>query len=147
MQKLVNYPQNSLHKRTLVGKNLTILPHGMDLKPANIVLNENNLLYLVDLFGTKELNEKGGWRIYSRKLDRLDPDRLLALCATREGIILRFYRLAEVEWTKIPGINKEELRAGFLSLLASLQLPKNEKEFIIEDVRTGFQWSDMAYSK
>lgn len=132
---------------TLAAYPSSVLPHGLDLKLANVVLDEQGKLWFVDLFGPKELMPDGSWRTFSSKLDSLAPDRLLRVCATREGMALRMYRLAEKVWTKGGGISAEKLRGEFTTLLGSLGLPDTEVSFIVDEIRGGFPWLDSIYDE
>ena len=52
---LYSYPEDQLERGHLLGRELTFLPHGLDLKLANLVLDpSDNQLFFVDLFGPKE---------------------------------------------------------------------------------------------
>lgn len=142
---LAAYPQQSVKRESVLHREMTLLPHGIDLKPANIVLNERGDLYLVDLFGPKEIAANGDWVSYSEKLESLSPEKLTAVCATREGALLRFYRLAEKMWQKATLDNANGLRSGFKEILISLALPKKELDFIAAEVDSGFRWLDEIY--
>lgn len=147
LETLASYPEKSLRRQETAGRETTLMPHGLDLKLANLVLNEVGKLFFVDLFGPKELDASGRWLTYSRKLDSLPEENLLAVCATREGVILRFYRLAEKLWVKAGGINSQKLRADFSDMLISIKLPRNEADFIIAEILAGFPWLDRIYSE
>lgn len=142
---LGSYPTDRLARTDLAGHRLTRLPHGLDLKLANYVLEQgSNRLSFVDLFGPKELDRRGSWLTYSHKLDSLAPASLLAVCATREGAILRCWRLAEQHW---PGNGRtlEELRTEFVARLADLPLPAEEQAFITSEIEAGYPWLDGLY--
>ncbi len=145
IRTLYGYPAGSTHRGTVAGREVTQLPHGLDLKLANVVLEApSNDLYFVDLFGPKELDEDGNWLIYSPKLDDLSPQSLRAVTATREGAILRCWRLAEEHWSD--GYRTvEERRAEFLARLAQLGLPPAELSFIRSEVEAGYPWLDAIY--
>jgi hypothetical protein len=132
---------------TLAAYPSSTLPHGLDLKLANVVLDEQGKLWFVDLFGPKELMPDGSWRTFSSKLDSLAPERLLKVCATREGMALRMYRLAEKVWIASGGIAVEKLRSDFITLLESLGLPDTEVSFIEDEIRAGFPWLDSIYEE
>lgn len=145
VRTLYGYPRDSTHRGTVAGREVTQLPHGLDLKLANVVLEApSNDLYFVDLFGPKELDEDGNWLTFSTKLDDLSPESLRAVTATREGAILRCWRLAEQYWSN--GYRTvEELRAEFLTRLDQLGLPAEELSFIRSEVEAGYPWLDAIY--
>lgn len=135
-------------KRTVYnGQELSRLPYGLDLKLENLVLSKENKLKFVDLFGPKELDGQGGWLTYSTKLDSLPPDNLKAVTATREGALLRFYRLTEKSWVDSSGIKKEDLRRGFLKVIRAAGFPEEEINFIELEVNRNFSWLDNVYSE
>src|SRR4051812_41384411 len=49
VETLGEYPADALSRRTVCGREVTMLPHGLDLKLANLV-NDGLMLYFVDLF-------------------------------------------------------------------------------------------------
>ncbi|MGH7195885.1 MAG: hypothetical protein ACREGA_03855 [Candidatus Saccharimonadales bacterium] len=144
---LAHYPEKDLHRTSLAGKILTRLPHGLDLKLANCVLEPaSNELYFVDLFGPKELDKNKNWLTYSTKLDNLNQESLLAVCASREGAILRCWRLAEQHWHN--AINSaSELRSEFISRLTDTNLPAKEQSFIIEEISQDYPWLNKLYKE
>ncbi|MEK7638232.1 MAG: hypothetical protein AAB375_02295 [Patescibacteria group bacterium] len=146
-ETLARYPQSSLKRRQLAGQGVTALPHGLDLKLANVVPDIDGTLYFVDLFGPKEIDEQGRWRTYRPELDSLPKENLLAVCASREGTILRFWRLAETIWSKTLKVGIEDIRRGFLEFLDSLNLPSEESDFIKQQIATGYPWLDRIYSE
>ena len=147
VETLNKYPTAALHRQIVSGREATLLPHGLDLKIANVVLNETGKLYFVDLFGPKELDATGHWLSYTDKLDTLSEESLLAVCATREGALLRFYRLAEKLWHEQCGIEIAQLRQGFSQLLQSLSFPEPEKKMIMAELESDFSWLDSVYSE
>lgn len=147
IQTLARYPRTSLTQEEVAGQKVSRLPHGLDLKTANVVLDESGTLWFVDLFGTKEINKDGSWQTYSTKLDSLKPENLIAVCATREGMILRMYRLVEKAWTSAGGIEQEVLRSDFIVLLESLEMPSGEVSFITDQIHTDFPWLNSIYSE
>jgi|SRR3989344_801971 len=147
LETLNNYPEQSLRRKIIAGQNVSLLPHGLDLKLANFVLNERGRLYFVDLFGPKELDSKGNWLNYTIQLDSLPEEKLLAVTATREGAILRFYRLAEKLWSKSCDVEPDKIRTGFKEILDELTLPEIEKNFIISQLDSNFSWLDEIYSE
>lgn len=147
LKTLANYPEQSLHRKMIAGQDVTLLPHGLDLKLANVVLNEQGKLYFVDLFGPKELSPDGHWLSYTPKLDSLPEENLMAVTATREGAILRFYRLAEKLWSQNCDMKQEKIRAGFREMLEDLTLPETERKFINSQIDSNFSWLDKIYSE
>lgn len=147
LETLARYPDKALKRERIAGKELSRLPHGLDLKPANLVLNRQDELYFVDLFGPKELDRQGDWMTYSPKLDTLPPEDLKALCATREGAILRFYRLTEMLWQEREAVETENIRKGFVKLLGSVGIPEQEQELITSELEQGYPWLDQLYAE
>ncbi|MBA2279144.1 hypothetical protein H0V99_01745 [Candidatus Saccharibacteria bacterium] len=147
IETLAGYDEAGLSRGMVAGEDVTILPHGLDLKLANVVAEADGKVYFVDLFGPKQFNENGEWAAYSSKLDTLPPESLKAVCATREGAILRFYRLAEQLWSENIGISKDYLKEGFLTQISQSTLPQEETAFIEEQVINNFQWLDIVYSE
>lgn len=146
LEQMSSYPSDQTRKVALSGKELTLLPHGLDLKLANIVLAENKM-YFVDFFGPKELTADGQWRTYSPKLDTLSPSNLMAVTATREGAFLRLYRLLEKNWTKTADISKDVLREKFYDLLNHGPLSKEERELISLEISNDYPWLDSIYQE
>jgi|GEM_PF-1223672 len=144
---LYNYPASDLERTNIDGVKLSRLSHGLDLKLANVVLEEKtNDLYFVDLFGPKELDGLGKWLTYSSKLDTLSEDKLLAVCATREGALLRCWRLAENTW--VNGYQSpEKLRAEFLIHLVEVGIANQEYQFIKNEIENGYPWLDSIYQE
>lgn len=145
LQVMSEYPQKSVRRSDINEKELTILPHGLDLKLANVVLDEKGKLYFVDLFCPKELDEKGNWLTFSKKLDSLPENNLRIVCASREGSILRFLRLAEIKLMETMSKNRELLRNGFAEIISSINLPKIESDFIISEIMSEYHWLDEVY--
>jgi hypothetical protein len=147
LDTLVQYDERVLVREDVAGQCLTRLPHGLDLKLANVVLDRSGELYFVDLFGTKELGPDGDWLTYSSKIDLLPQEELKAVCATREGAILRLYRLAEQRWLRAGGIEANVLRDGIINLVKSARLPKEETDFIVDEMKNGFRFLDSVYKE
>ena len=129
-EQMAKYFTPDLQKTSIMGKELTLLPHGLDLKPANVVTTDDRGLFFVDLFGPKLLEPGGKWKFYSPKLDSLSEETLLAVCGTREGALLRFMRLTERLWGQAGNHEKEEIRNGMMDLIKNLDLPEKEKGLI-----------------
>jgi hypothetical protein len=142
---LYSYPQAQLTRGSLLGRDLTFLPHGLDLKLANLVLDPDGQLFFVDLFGPKELDAEGGWLTYSTKLDSLPPENLRVVTATREGAILRFWRLARRTWEPIKD-RRPLLEDDFLQRLAALA-PTEEFETVKGELLDSYAWFDELYSE
>lgn len=147
LQVMSEYPRQSLKRLKIMEQELTLLPHGLDLKLANVVLDEKGRLYFVDLFCPKELDKEGNWLTFSKKLDLLPEDNLRAVCASREGAILRFLRLAEIKWLGMPCASTESLRDGFKEIVSSLNLPKAESDFILSEIESEYPWLTGIYSE
>ena len=146
LEHMSDYPIDQTKKITASNKELTLLPHGLDLKLANIVLADNKM-YFVDFFGPKELTADGQWKTYSPKLDELAPPNLMAVTATREGAFLRLYRLLEKNWTETADIPKDVLREKLYELLNLGSLPKKECELIISEISNDYPWLDSIYKE
>lgn len=143
LETLAEYP-GELKREKVAGHIVTCLPHGLDLKLANLVMDPDNVLYFVDLFGPKEL-EDGQWIIYNTKLEGIDPEALRAVCATREGAILRLYRLAEETWKQSGSIEVDELRESLPSLLEQSGIVDHEADFIVAEIQQGYPWLNELY--
>jgi hypothetical protein len=147
LRTLYSYPQDSLRRQMVAGRKVSLLPDGLDLKAANFVLEEGtDELFFIDLFGPKELTDDGGWRIYSPKIDTLPSDNLRAVCATREGALLRFWRLARRLWKK----DKDErvaISKEFLDHVAAIEPPAEELSLIQEEIETGCPWMEQLYKE
>lgn len=147
LRVLYSYPEASLRQIKVGTRQCTLLPHGLDLKAANFVLEaDSDLLYFIDLFGPKELSDRGRWRTYSPKVDPLPADNLRAVCATREGCILRFWRLARRLWEP-DRERRASLTADFLERLAAVEPPRSEFEFVQGEISSRFPWLDRLYSE
>lgn len=141
---LVGYGE--LPRETVAGRIVSCMPHGLDLKHANLVLSQqSDRLYFVDLFGPKEL-EDGEWLTRSEKLDAMPSQPLRAVCATREGAILRFWRLARRKWARSKS-GRYELTDDFLDLLRRKGLPKEELRLIEDEILSGCPWMDSLYEE
>ena len=146
-EQLANYPANSLRRKSILGKKLTQLPHGLDLKLANVVSTDDRGLFFVDLFGPKLLNEKGSWRFYSDKLDTLKEEKLLAVCASREGSLLRFLRLTEWQWQKAGNYPPGAVRNGIMEIIKNSNLKVEENDFILSQIKDNYSWLDQIYKE
>lgn len=145
LETLAEYP-GELERGMVAGRKVTLLPHGLDLKLANLVMDPDNILYFVDLFGPKELDGEN-WVTYNPKLESIDEEALRAVCATREGAILRLYRLAEATWKKSGSIDIAELRESLPSLLEQSGIVDYEVDFIMSEVEQGYPWLDELYTE
>jgi hypothetical protein len=144
---LFSLAEDQLRPYSFHRRELTRLPYGLDLKAANVVLSKGtNDLYFVDLFGPKELDPDGQWIIYNEKLDTLPPDNLVAVCATREGALLRFWRLARRLWEP-DRARRADLDTQFLERLAALELPAQSLGFISDEVTNGCPWLNHLYAE
>ena len=147
LRLLLSYPNEVVRRAEIAEQELTLLPHGLDLKLANVVLEkETNQLYFVDLFGPKELDASGAWKLYSPKLDSLPPDNLRVVCATREGAILRFWRLARRSWESSRAV-RPHLDVEFLQRLLALDPPAVEYHFIEQEIEQHFPWLNNLYAE
>ena len=147
LETLYSYPEDQLQRRNLLGHDLTLLPHGLDLKLANLILDPNDSqLYFVDLFGPKELTAEGDWVTYTPKLDSLPPANLRVVTATREGAILRFWRLARRTWE--PGREQRRmLTDDFLEQLVLAGAPQTEMNVIRQEIANDYEWFNQIYAE
>lgn len=146
IETLGEYPADVLSRRSLLDREVTCLPHGLDLKLANLV-NSGLVVYFVDIFGPKELSDDGSWLTYNPKLDNLPEESLLAVCATREGAILRLFRLAEQSWIESGSLSKESIRGELRVVLTQSNIPRDECQFILGEVHKEYPWLDRIYSE
>lgn len=146
IETLGEYPQEALSRNTLLDKEVTLLPHGLDLKLANLV-NDGLMVYFVDIFGPKELAENGSWLTYNRKLDSLPHDNLRAVCATREGAILRLFRLAEQSWIESRSLDRRSIRSELGVVLDQSGIPSGESSFILDEVGHNYPWLNELYTE
>jgi hypothetical protein len=147
LRVLYSYPAHCLDRKRIAGRTLTALPVGMDVKAANFVLERgSNRLYFIDLFGPKELDRKGRWLLYSPKIDTLPEENLRAVCATREGCVLRFWRLARRLWEP-DRERRQSLTEGFFNQLLALDPPRDEVALIREEIDARFPWLTQLYSE
>ena len=147
IESLANYPIGSTKRSEIKGVELSLLPHGLDLKLANVVLDKSGTLFFVDIFGPKELTTDGAWVTYSKKLDSLPENSLIAVCATREGSLLRLYRLLEKKWADTGGMDTDYLRQAFGEILKHLGFPNHESDFIQKEIASGYPWLDSIYNE
>lgn len=144
---LYRYPAESLHRRVVAGREVTCLPHGLDLKAANIVLEERtNQLYFIDLFAPKLLDIDGQIQGYTTKIDSLPEEHLRAVCATREGCVLRFWRLARRLWER-EFARRGDLTDDLLVILKAMGCPSEELATIEDEIRSGFLWLKQLYDE
>jgi len=146
VETLAAYPAERLRRSTVAGKTLSALPHGLDLKLANLVLDPGNQLHLVDLFGPKQLGPDLRLAMHSSKLDKLPEESLRALCATREGTLLRFYRLAEQTWSSGTPVRTSWLRHRFKRVVEEA-LPRVEYELVRAELDDDYPWLSKIYSE
>ncbi len=145
LRTLYGYPFD-LRRQTLLGKELTLLPHGLDLKLANLVLEiGQDQLYFVDLFCPKEIADDS-WVNYTPKLDSLPPDNLRAVTATREGAILRFWRSARKTWEPVRTL-RPLLQDDFLDRLRACDPSPAEFDTIRNEMEGGFEWLNRVYAE
>ena len=149
LRRLYSYSETNTSRHLVAGEMVTLLPHGLDLKAANVVLEQgSDTLYFVDLFGPKELlgTPEPQWLIYNSKLDPLPAENLIAVCATREGAVLRFWRLARRLWETDRNL-RDYLQPEFLDRLAALHPPDQELAFIRHQLTQGLPWLNNIYAE
>jgi hypothetical protein len=145
MQTLFKYPESALTRQEVAGRVVSLLPDGLDMKAANFVLEEDtDQLYFVDLFGPKSLDSDREWQIYSPKIDTLPARNLKAVCATREGMILRFWRLTLALWAS-EDQERRNITREFLERLEAVDPPKDEFDLITSEIRSNCPWMDGLY--
>ncbi len=148
IETLAEYDPLLLHRQNICGREVTALPHGLDLKLANIIGGEGeDQVWFVDLFGPKELDDKNNWVSYNEKLDSLPEENLRAVSASREGAILRLFRLAEKSWVKSQSISEEALHSNFRDVLEQSGIPEHEIMFILSEIEAGYPWLDKIYQE
>jgi len=141
MRTMYGYGHDAVRRHVFDGQELTALPHGLDLKPENVALQKyTDRLYVIDTFGPKLLDQDGEWLTYQPKLEDLPADSLRLVTATREGAILRFWRLASGCWDGSDD-------AAFLELLRTSQAPPDEMAFIQNQISQGYPWLDRIYTE
>jgi hypothetical protein len=147
LRTLYAYPEGSLKRDVVAGRKVSLLPDGLDLKAANFVLEDGtDQLYFIDLFGPKELTSDGRWMIYTPKIDTLPAENLRAVCATREGTILRFWRLARRLW-KLEKKDRIPLTEEFLDHFTRLDPPEEELAFVTGEIESNCPWMDSLYKE
>jgi hypothetical protein len=147
LRTLYSYPQESLTREVVAGQKVSRLPDGLDLKAANFVLEDGtDELYFIDLFGPKELTLEGDWEIFTPKIDTLPSENLRAVCATREGAVLRFWRLARRLW-KPEKRDRVPLTEEFLDHLERLEPPEEEFAFVRDEIEANCPWMDRLYDE
>jgi len=119
---------------------LTLLPHGVDLQPTNIVMASTGAFYMIDTFGPKSTTENGELTSYNPQLDSASPRALTIVCATREGALLRFFRKTEALWPTPEDFVDEAEEA-----LAFADIPTDEAQLVIADMAAGYELLDEAY--
>ena len=149
LQKIIQIITNNFHQKLELKRfgdyELTLLPYGIDLKLANLILDHQGTLHFVDFFGPKELKEGGSWKSYTAKLDSLSQDNLKIICATREGCILRMVKLA---LKNLPDTTNKELYLNhFLDIILLSELPRREKDFIVNEIKNDFPMLDKVYEE
>jgi len=126
---------------TMGNQQLHRLSYGVDLKPSNLVIDSAGKVYLVDTFGPKVIKPSGQWAAYSKKLEGIGKEPLMAVTATREGILLRFLRLVGIEDAKNATIQR------LWDCLHEAGIPPSEVKFVIDEVKNGYPWLDYLYGK
>ena len=69
-----------------------------------------------------------------------------AVCATRQGAMLRFLRKAQNLWLASGSTNEESLFEDLEYIMALVLLPEHEAQDILEEVDQGYPWLDEVYS-
>ncbi len=144
---IASYPIQEIKPTEIIGREVSLMPHGLDLKLANLVLDEAGQLFFVDLFGPKELGRDNSWRNYSPKLDSLSQEKLIAICATVEGSLLRLFRLIEEKWADIGGLTSDKLRSDFIEMINSSGLSRKQVDFIRDEITDNYSWLDSIYKE
>ncbi|WP_189594830.1 hypothetical protein [Nocardia cerradoensis] len=125
---------------------LGTLPCGIDLKPSNLVFDGiGKQLYLVDTFAP-QIFSSGNVVGYTPKITPFTPEMLLAVCGTREGTLLRFWRLLESQWLATSRSDSDSRRERFNNTLIQYGLPLQERQFIVDQINGGYPWLDLVYA-
>jgi hypothetical protein len=146
LRTMSQYIGSELPDSELYGRPLTTLPHGVDLKPANIVIDNLGVMWMVDTFGPKAIDEHGSFVSYNSKLDTLPMNALKAICATRQGAVLRFLRKTQEQWLSSGSSNEEEFIEDVDYALAFTPLPAHETDDIIVEINNGYPWLNAVYA-
>ena len=149
LQKIITTLTNKEHehllKKEYFGRTFSQLPYGIDLKLANLILDEQGSLHFVDFFGPKELTPEGVWKTYNTKLDSLSQEKLLVVCATREGCILRMLKLA---LRHLPHKDMTIVYFNhFKDIITHSPLPEYEKQYILQELENGFPLLTSVYEE
>lgn len=124
---------------------LSVMSYGVDLKPTNIIVHsQTGDGYLVDTFPPLNFTQRGTFAFYTPKLHKFTSDMLLAVCATREGSLLRFWRLLERRWN-LDAESKRESREIFRETLTSADLSRREIEVILDQIAREYPLLDFYY--
>ncbi len=149
LQKIITTLTNKEHehlvKKEYFGRTFSQLPYGIDLKLANLILDKQGSLHFVDFFGPKGLTPQGTWETYSTKLDSLSQEKLLVVCATREGCILRMLKLA---LRHLPHKDMTIVYFNhFKDIITHSPLPEDEKQYILQELENGFPLLTSVYEE
>jgi hypothetical protein len=143
---MASYTVANAPECTLFGRQLTPLPHGVDLKPANIVLDERGKIWMVDTFAPKTIGPEGDFELYSSKLEALPSDASRTVCGTRQGALLRFLRKTQELWLASGSSCTDEFMDDVDYALALTPLPPIETDVILSEMNMGYPWLDRIYA-
>lgn len=152
IETLAEYDTESIFRTELDDGVYTCLPHGLDLKLANLV-SDGTQVWFVDLFapklllGREDSHTSARFAIYDSHLDTLAENSLFKVTATREGAILRLLRLAELSWVGTGDITSEEFCHVALQILEESLLPRDEKRRVADEFDCKFAWLKSIYSE
>ncbi|MEV6621283.1 hypothetical protein AB0M83_19115 [Amycolatopsis sp. NPDC051106] len=125
---------------------LSMMPYGIDLKPSNIIVHpRTGLAYLVDTFPPLNFAENGSFAFYNSKVHRFSESMLMAVCATREGSILRFWRLLERQWN-LGAADTLTMRQMLAEVLEESPMPHASVEIILGQIETNYPMLDLYYA-
>lgn len=141
---LAKYPSDNGWRQVIDDQELTVLSHGIDLQPANIIVANDGAVRAVDIFGPKEVDTQGNPTTYNAKLENVSPHAIKVACATREGAMLRFLRKTQRLWTK-SGLSQDEFIDDIDEILAMSDLPVSEAKLIVNEMDNDYPLLDKAY--
>lgn len=132
-------------RRTIGGVELHAMPCGVDLKPSNLVYcGDSDRICLVDTFAPQVFRMD---RVvdFTSKLTSFSPEMLLAVCGTREGALLRFWRLLESQWPVETIMEFDRRREEFGARMKNNRISTRERKFIESQIRENYPWLDNIY--
>ena len=124
---------------------LSIMPYGVDLKPRNIVCHPGTgVAWLVDTFPPLNFAESGSFAFYTPKVHKFSQEMLVAVCASHEGSLLRFWRLLERQW-ELEASALLAARKMFREILLKSAIRPSSIETILFQIDAGYPLLDSYY--